>query len=167
MHPRSTFWPHRNTDSIHYSELSKTWCHWINRYKLYFFCVLVVHMQSTFPNRSHGIRNPFTLQFAFQKGGVDVSRRHPIVLHKVTGRRGNIPPLSRFIGGRRWLWCSESRLLSCVRLLLLHKKGCVFDWANTFGGRPRLSLFLPLVELEVNRQHDGGIRKASQTWNHI
>lgn len=122
MHPRSTFWPHLNTDSIHYSELSKTWCHWINRYKLYFFCVLVVHMQSTFPNRSHGIRNPFTLQFAFQKGGVDVSRRHSIVLHKVTGRRGNIPPLSRFIRGRRCLSCSESRVPAASAFCYLTKR---------------------------------------------
>lgn len=89
--------------------ITLNWCHhWINRYKLYFFCVLVVHMHSTFPNHSHGIRNPFTLQFAFQKGGIDVSRGHSIELHKVTGRRGNIPPLSRFICGRRCLKCRES-----------------------------------------------------------
>lgn len=122
MHPCATFWSHLNTDSIHYSELLKTWCHWINRYKWYFFCVLVVHMQSTFPKHSHGIRNPFTLQFAFQKGGVDVSRRHSIVLLKVAGRQGNIPPLSRFICGQRCLRCSESHLPAAVAFRYFTKR---------------------------------------------
>lgn len=88
----------------------------------YISSVLVVHMQSTFPNHSHGIRNPFTLQFAFQKGGIDVSRRHSVVLHEVNSQRGNIPPLSRFICGRRCLRCSEPHIRAALAFCYFTKR---------------------------------------------
>lgn len=107
------------------SELCRAWCHWRNPYKLYFFCV---GPASTLANQCHRIQDPFTSQFAFQKGGVDVSRLHRAtqgrrpargifqgcVSFAGDGARGAAESTSelRSLTSREgipvWLWCSDT-----------------------------------------------------------
>lgn len=105
-------------------------------------------MRSTFPSLSRGTRNPLT----FQKRDVDVSRCHSIVLHKVTGRRGNISPLSRFICGQRCLRCSESHVRAAFAFCYFTKRDLCLVGQTRLAVDLGSAIILPLLELEVDRQ---------------
>lgn len=154
-----TFWSHLNTHSIRSSELFQTWCHWRNRYKLYFFRVLVVHLQSTFPNHRQRIRNPFSLHFAFQKGGIDVSS---LPSHWATQGHRPAAKYSTVVGfdlqATGPLRCSQSFFGALFAFRYFTKKGFVFGWPSTFFAADLGSFFF--LFFPFNRQHGSGIRKV-------